>query len=225
VLSVLCSPIRNLADTVVWYLFSVHPFGTLLTLSCAIWTLFTHSEPCWHYRVICVLCTPIRNLADTVVCYLFSVHSFGTLLTLSCDIWTLFTHLLSSIFFLASYKLQIKVGKMELHKIFLLKCQVIFMVVWFENPSTINRLTLPYCCSCPKPGSGFPSSYVVIFFMFCMFSEWRWDEPVQFVDPCGIDDHQLPFNKIYCPWKGPLFWGNIVSIICIVKFFVKLLTI
>jgi hypothetical protein len=48
----LCSPIRNHADTVVWYLFSVHPFGTLLTLSCDICSLFAHSEPCWHCRVL-----------------------------------------------------------------------------------------------------------------------------------------------------------------------------
>jgi len=75
---------RNLVDTIVWYLFSVHPFGTLLTLSCDIYSLFTHSEPCWHYRVIYVLCSSIRNLADTIVWYLDSVHLFAIFTFFPC---------------------------------------------------------------------------------------------------------------------------------------------
>jgi hypothetical protein len=33
--------------------------------------------------------------------------------------------------------------------------------------------------ACPKPGTGFPTSYVVFFFVF---SEWRWEMIVRFVD-------------------------------------------
>jgi hypothetical protein len=30
----------------------------------------------------------------------------------------------------------------------------------------LTGLTPPYVCACPKPGPGFPASYVVVFFMF-----------------------------------------------------------
>jgi hypothetical protein len=30
----------------------------------------------------------------------------------------------------------------------------------------LTGLTLPHCCACSKPGAGFPTSYVVIFFFY-----------------------------------------------------------
>jgi hypothetical protein len=47
---------------------------------------------------------------------------------------------------------------------------------------------------CTKPGSGFPTSYVVVFFLF---SEFRWEVIVRFVDDiCGIVDHHF-FNLLF----------------------------
>jgi hypothetical protein len=31
---------------------------------------------------------------------------------------------------------------------------------------SLNGLTPPHCCACPKPGPGFPMSYVMAFFVF-----------------------------------------------------------
>ena len=42
-------------------------------------------------------------------------------------------------------------------------------------------------CACPKPGSGFSMSYVVVFFL--VFSELRWEMVVRFVDIGRIVDH------------------------------------
>ena len=44
---------------------------------------------------------------------------------------------------------------------------------------------------CPKPGPGFSMSYVVVFFCVCVcvFSEFRWEVIVHFVDFGGIVDH------------------------------------
>jgi hypothetical protein len=43
--------------------------------------------------------------------------------------------------------------------------------------------TIAHLCACPKPGPGFPTSYVMV---FCMFNESRRDVIVRFVD---IGDH------------------------------------
>ena len=40
-------------------------------------------------------------------------------------------------------------------------------------------LALQYLCACPKPGPGFLSSYVMVFFIF---SELRWEVILRFVD-------------------------------------------
>ena len=47
-------------------------------------------------------------------------------------------------------------------------------------------LTLPHACAFPKPGPGFPTSYVVVFFVFI---ELKWEVVVRFVDIGGIIDH------------------------------------
>lgn len=39
--------------------------------------------------------------------------------------------------------------------------------------------TPPHFCPFPKPGPGFPTSYVVIFFIF---NELRWEVIVHFID-------------------------------------------
>ena len=49
----------------------------------------------------------------------------------------------------------------------------------------LNGLTLPHFCACPKPGPWFPTSYVVFF----VFSEWRWEVNVCFLDIGWIVDH------------------------------------
>ena len=52
----------------------------------------------------------------------------------------------------------------------------------------LTGLTPPHCCICLKPISGFPTSHVVVFFVF---SELRREEIVCFVDIGGINDHSL----------------------------------
>jgi hypothetical protein len=58
----------------------------------------------------------------------------------------------------------------------------------------IRQLTLKitwntHLCACPKPGLGFPMSYVVI-------NEWRWGVIVRFLDLGVIGDHQLSLSKL-----------------------------
>jgi hypothetical protein len=53
---------------------------------------------------------------------------------------------------------------------------------------SLTGLTLPHFCACPKPGPGFPTSYVVVFFVF---SKLRCPVIVRFVDIRGIVDHNL----------------------------------
>jgi len=70
----------------------------------------------------------------------------------------------------------------NVHKI----CLHINIVDWFTSTSAISAfhhfsgLTPPHFCACPKPGPGFPTSYVMVFFMFnylkrcnCSFC-WCW---------------------------------------------------
>jgi hypothetical protein len=53
--------------------------------------------------------------------------------------------------------------------------------------------TLPYFCACPKPGPGYPTSYVMVFLMFI---ELRWEVIVCFVDIVGIVDlHCFYYSK------------------------------
>ena len=47
-------------------------------------------------------------------------------------------------------------------------------------------ITHLHSCVCPKPGFGFPMSYVMVVFVF---SELSWEVIVRFVDIGGIDDH------------------------------------
>ena len=66
----------------------------------------------------------------------------------------------------------------------------------------LTGLTLPHLCACPNPGTGFPSSYVVVF--WCSVSLFQiivivcfvgivyhkcLEVVVCFVDIGGIDDH------------------------------------
>jgi hypothetical protein len=39
-----------------------------------------------------------------------------------------------------------------------------------KKEGLVSALTPPYVCACPKPGLGFPTSYVVVFFVFSEFS-------------------------------------------------------
>ena len=50
----------------------------------------------------------------------------------------------------------------------------------------LTGLTLPHLCACPKPGPGFPTSYVMVFFMF---NELKCEVIVHLVDIGGIVDH------------------------------------
>jgi len=50
----------------------------------------------------------------------------------------------------------------------------------------LTGLTPPYLCAFPKQGSGYPTSYVVIFYLF---NDLRWEVIVRFVDNGGIVDH------------------------------------
>jgi hypothetical protein len=52
--------------------------------------------------------------------------------------------------------------------------------------------------ACPKPGTGFPTSYVVIFFVF---SEWRWEMIVRFVN---IWWNCWPSMEVQFLWKEHL---------------------
>jgi hypothetical protein len=57
----------------------------------------------------------------------------------------------------------------------------------------IVRLTPTHFCDCLKPGRGFPTSYIVVFF-------------VKFVDIGGMDDHHcltfLFITCVYIHYKG-----------------------
>jgi len=52
----------------------------------------------------------------------------------------------------------------------------------------LTGLTPPHCCVCLKPISGFPTSHVMVFFVF---SKLRWEGIVRFVDIGGINYHSL----------------------------------
>ena len=68
----------------------------------------------------------------------------------------------------------------------------------------LTCLTLPHFCACPKPGPGFPTSYVMVFFVL---SELRWEAIVCVVDIGGIGDHRcfyfLLINATKTPIKKP----------------------
>ena len=82
-----------------------------------------------------------------------------------------------------------------------LEIQLIRGTVWIQ----LTGFTPSHFCACPKQGHGFPTSYVVVFFCVqwvkvrgdCsvsegerwLFSEWRWEVIVHFVDIVGIVDH------------------------------------
>jgi len=57
----------------------------------------------------------------------------------------------------------------------------------FSTDSDSCSCKCRYFCGCPKPGPIFPTSYVVIFFMF---NGLRWNVVVCFVDINEIVDHQ-----------------------------------
>ena len=50
----------------------------------------------------------------------------------------------------------------------------------------ITRFKPPHFCACPKPGHGFPRSYVVVFFMF---NDLMWEVNARFVDIGEVVDH------------------------------------
>ena len=52
----------------------------------------------------------------------------------------------------------------------------------------LTGLTLPYCCACPKPGLGFPTSYVVRY--FCVqWAQLRLEMIVLFADCGEFENH------------------------------------
>ena len=55
-----------------------------------------------------------------------------------------------------------------------------------EGWELINGLTRPHICAWPSPGPGFPTSYVMVFFVF---NDLRWEEVVRFVDIGKIVGH------------------------------------
>ena len=63
----------------------------------------------------------------------------------------------------------------------------------------VSVLTPPHFCACTKPGLGFPTSYVVVFFMF---SELRGEVIVRLVNIGGIVGYHclncLFINLILC---------------------------
>jgi hypothetical protein len=73
-----------------------------------------------------------------------------------------------------------------------LKCISYFI---FDGPTFINikrgrrarilltSLSPPHCCVCSKPGPGFPTPYVLVFFVF---SGLKWEVIAHFVDVGGI---------------------------------------
>jgi len=61
-----------------------------------------------------------------------------------------------------------------------------------------TSLTLPHFCACHKPGPGFPTSYVVVFYVF---NEMRRGVVVCFVNIGGIVDHHslnVLFKTLRC---------------------------
>ena len=64
----------------------------------------------------------------------------------------------------------------------------------------LTGLTTPRVCACPKPGPGFPTSYIVVLYMF---SNLRWKVFVHFVHIGGIVVHQcfIFIFRINVEWK------------------------
>ena len=56
-----------------------------------------------------------------------------------------------------------------------------------------NSATVGHFCFCLKPGPGFPSIYVVIFYIF---NDLRWEVIVHFVDIVRIVDHFVDIVRI-----------------------------
>ena len=50
----------------------------------------------------------------------------------------------------------------------------------------LTSLIPPHNYVCPKQGLGFPTSYIVVFFMF---NDLRWEVIVRFIDICRIVDY------------------------------------
>jgi hypothetical protein len=69
-------------------------------------------------------------------------------------------------------------------KFFLLYLLCLLFFVIFKT--YLFGSTLSHFCACSKPGPGFSMSYVMVFFVF---SEWRWEVIVRFVDIYGIVYH------------------------------------
>ena len=59
----------------------------------------------------------------------------------------------------------------------------------------IIGLTPPHVWVCPKPGPGFPTSYVFVFFFF-MFRDMRWETVVRFVKKYWWNSWPSLFNKL-----------------------------
>jgi hypothetical protein len=76
---------------------------------------------------------------------------------------------------------------------------------WGGCEIPLNDLTPPPFCACPKPGPGFTTAYVMVFFVF---SELRWVVIVHFVDIVGIVNHHC-LNFIFIksfPFKFQKHW-------------------
>ena len=59
------------------------------------------------------------------------------------------------------------------------------MYIAVGDPVQEGRVGIPspHICACPKPGTGFPMSYVIVVFVF---SELGWEVIAHFVDIGGI---------------------------------------
>jgi hypothetical protein len=56
----------------------------------------------------------------------------------------------------------------------------------------LTGLTAHNLSACPYPRTGFPTSYVMVFFMF---NDLRWEVNVWFIDFSGIDNHKRKSTK------------------------------
>jgi hypothetical protein len=67
----------------------------------------------------------------------------------------------------------------------------------------LTRLTQPQFCNCPKPGSRFPTSHVIVFLV--QWVQFRWYVIVRFLDIGGIDDHPC-LNFLFITYLINLFF-------------------
>ena len=74
------------------------------------------------------------------------------------------------------------------------------IIKWGRVGIPLTNLALPHFCVCPKLRPRFPTSYVIVFFMF---NGMRWEVIVHLVDIGGIVDHHFlwpSWSWLYGSW-------------------------